>query len=156
MSTLPPLEQPPAPAPTRVPVITVIGILVFALGAVLARVLRTDADPTLGEDVGEIVRGLGVLLASFGGALPPAFAGVLGRGGGKALTALIVAGALAAVSAVTPGCAALQRREVHARTAPTVIVDDGPPCTVHVIADGHEVSTVVGPPGSRCPTIREE
>lgn len=71
-----------------------------------------------------------------------------GRAGIPLLAALALVPLLALALG---GCAALERREVHSRTAPRLRIEEGPPCVYRAFADDDEVLTIIGPPGERCP-----
>lgn len=136
-ASLPPVSTPPTdpaapPAkPTPISVLTLIGVLVFFGGAVLARVLHSDTDPALGGDVGDTVKALGMLLASFGGPLPvpDLLRRLLGPAGGKILMALLVGGTLVAGSVITPGCSSAPVILDDDKPI-TLAVDSGPPCKI--------------------------
>lgn len=151
MSVTPP-EQPLTEPAKQVGRLTILGILIFFAGAILARVLRvppgTLGDTELAGDVGDLVKTLGIVLASFGGPLPipEALKRLLGSGGSKVLMALLVGGVLTAGSTL-PGCALLERRQVECTEPPESVLEDLPDgtCALRGFCDGHELWTAIGP-----------
>jgi len=138
MSQIPePADTQPQPTPIVPPangwVFTLVGLLTFFVGVVLARVLKSPDDPTVGADVGDIVKTFGAVLMSLGGPLPlvDVLRRSLGGPGARVLTALVVGGVLAAGS-ILPGCGGSQ---YVARDRAIVDWWPGPPCHVEVRLD---------------------
>lgn len=139
--------------------ITLSGLLIFLAGLVIARVLEVPpgqpGDAELGADLGDIFKSFGIVVASLGGALPvpDALRRLLGAGGSKVVAVLVAGGVLAAGS-ILPGCALLERREIHTDTAPEVTygVEDGR-CVLRGFTDGTETYTAIGPVGEPCPAV---
>ncbi|MCC6625405.1 MAG: hypothetical protein IT385_29440 [Deltaproteobacteria bacterium] len=148
MSIQPPETTPPAAPKLADRIITVVGILLFVSGLVVARIFRDAPDAHLGADLGDILKSFGTALAAIGGALPiPEFLRRLaGAGGGKALVA-IVAGGLLSAGSLLGGCSFA--REIRAERSVDFQVERGPPCIVKVLADGDLVHTTRGE-GIRC------
>lgn len=129
------------PRPSKAPkVLTIIGLVVFFAGVIVARVLRRD-DPELATDVGDTIKTLGTVLASLGGSLPipELLRRALGTGGSKVLMALLIGGVLTAGSAL-PGCGGSQ---YVARERAYVEWKQGPPCWFAVRLDDEKAEPSV-------------
>lgn len=85
--------------------LTLVGLLIFLAGLIVARVLR-DSDASLATDLGDILKAFGVVVASMGGPLPipDALKRSLGAAGSK-LLAVLVAGGILSVGSLLGGCA---------------------------------------------------
>lgn len=159
MSVQPPETPTPAAAPPRLSdrLITVLGLVIFAAGLVVARALKlppdAKGDHELAGDLGDILKSFGVVIASIGGALPVPglLKRLVGAGGGKVLLALIAGGVLAAGS-VLPGCGSTYQAERRA------VVDwtPGPPCHLEVRLDDdtRPVVTVDAPEACEPPPVK--
>lgn len=119
--------------------ITLCGLVLFFSGMVIARLLKHSDDPGLGDDLGDIFKSFGVVIASLGGALPvpDVLKRLLGAGGAKVLTMLVVGGLFSAGSLM--GCAGSQyaaERKADLDWTP------GPPCHIEVHLDGQRKPAV--------------
>lgn len=143
-----------SPEPQKTPekrgsgAITIVGLLLFVAGLVVARAVHPESDPHLGTDIGDILKSFGAALAAVGGPVPLVdwLRRGLGSGGAKILAAGTLGGALALLS-LLGGCAALERREVACTTAPESVLEDLPDgrCALRGYCDGHELWTAIGP-----------
>lgn len=128
--------------------ITILGLLLFVAGLVIARAVRPEDDPELGADIGDILKSFGTALTAVGGPVPlvDLLKRALGTGGAKTLSFALVGGALTLLS-LLGGCAALERREVACTTAPELVLEDLPDgrCALRGYCDGHELQTLIGP-----------
>ena len=148
MSATPPNEPQTKPEKRGSGVITIVGLLLFVAGLVVARAVRTESDPHLGADIGDILKSFGAALAAVGGPVPLVewLRRGLGTGGATTLSFALVGGALTLLS-LLGGCAALERREVACTTAPELVLEDLPDgrCALRGYCDGHELWTAIGP-----------
>lgn len=153
MTAQPPDTTPQLPAnPPKVSVLTLIGVVVFFAGAVVARLIHNPDDLSAGADVGDTIKALGMLLASFGGPLPipEILRRVLGSGGAKLLMGLLVGGLLVGGSMVVPGCGTVR---IDSPEPVALSVDSGPPCAI--VAQDHAGETVLSftAPGTCDPQV---
>lgn len=95
------------PAKPKLSRLTISGLITFAVGAVVGRVLTKMVDAEFGEGIGDTIKALGLVFAAFGGSLPipDALAKLFGVGAAKVVTALVIGGTLTASSLAIPGCA---------------------------------------------------
>jgi hypothetical protein len=127
---------------------TLFGIALVLIAVIVVR-------PSVGPDYSEVWIGIligGMSAAGIGGSLlgrspPPRGFSRVGL-----LIGILIAGLLAAL---LPGCSLIERREVHTETAPEVQLEDAPDgrCYARGFADGHELLTIIGPVGERCPEV---
>lgn len=111
--------------------LTISGLITFAVGAVVGRVLGRLVDPEFGDGIGDVVKALGLVFAAFGGAMPipDALARMLGVGAAKVVTAIAIGSTLAASSLVMPGCASTE----IAHPTPVTVHWQQDPCLIRVV-----------------------
>lgn len=133
--------------------ITLCGLVLFFGGMIIARLLKHSDDPGLGDDLGDLFKSFGVVVASLGGALPvpEVLKRLLGAGGAKVLAALVLGGLFSAGSLM--GCATSdsgRTLRLHLHNDPSRAP---PACLYELTIDGrvlHKGSVADCPPVPAC------